>query len=526
LPEVQGLAMDAQASDAAGPRGGRILSAHIADLADPDEFKDALRETLGLGKPSTNGNGTHHGTSDVAACWHPRAEELADWTERRAVNRRDISGGYYLNADGKVSVTTSHDSLTSARIIRHYKATSISDVLGLHTTALIIWDEGNASIGQKRVESCLSLWGGGDIDQHGDADSSQANEAAAIAWYRALVDLGFHPLLTDSNGKGGFHLRVFLEDPTITANVRQLFRWLMRDWQERGLDGEPEIFPKQNLIAREGPGSCGNWLRLPGRNPKRDHWSKVWDGSEWLDGDDAIDFIVNLAGDPAQLIPNEALSFEPEGGRKTSSRSGEPTTADDIEFARQALEHLGPGKKDPRGSEFLTDYSLWLTIGMALYALGDVGLELWEVWSKQSPKHETAGPNSCAAKWETFKAAGSQGVTLGTLFFHAKANGWPGFPIGLAMEWPAQGVGSVNEAADDPHRLARLHLAKYQREGGPMLRSYRGEWLGWSGGACRAIGESELQAGLTGTIKGEFDRLNQIAVELWENGDAERKSKS
>jgi putative DNA primase/helicase len=508
---------------AAGPRGGRVLSARIADLADPDEFKDTLRGTMGLGNPTSNGNGVHHQADDVAECWHRRADELADWTERRAVNRRDISGGYYLNTDGKVSVTTSHDKLTLARIIRHYKATSISDVLGLHTTALIIWDEGKASIDQPRIESCLSLWGGGDIDQHGDADSSQANEAAAIAWYGVLVGLGFHPLLTDSNGKGGFHLRVFLEDSTITANVRQLFRWLMRDWKERGLDGEPEIFPKQNLIAREGPGSCGNWLRLPGRHPKRDHWSRVWDGAEWLDEDDAIDFIVNLTGDPAQLIPNEALSFDPEEGRKTSSRSGDPATADDIGFAREALKHLGPGKKDPRGREFLTDYSSWLVVGMSLYDLGGAGLDLWEGWSRQSSKYEADGDNSCAEKWETFKAAGSQGVTLGTLFHHAKASGWPGFPVGPATEWPAQGAGSVNEAADDPHRLARLHLAKYQREGGPMLRCYRGEWLGWSNGAYRAIGEPELQAGLTGTIKAEFDRLNQMAIEMWEKADAKNE---
>ena len=192
-------------------------------------------------------------------------------------------------------------------IVRHYQAKAIGDVLGLDTTARVILDEGRGD--QPRVESCVSFWDGADIDQHGEADFSQANEAAAIAWFGVLTGLGFHPLLTDSNGKGGFHLRVLFEDPTVTVHVRQLFRWLVRDWQ----DGASRVLPRcsrSNPRSRPWQGSCGNWLRLPGRHHKRDHWSRVWDGSEWLEGDDAIDFIVNLSGDPARLIPNEGARVE------------------------------------------------------------------------------------------------------------------------------------------------------------------------------------------------------------------------
>ena len=127
----------------------------------------------------------------------------------------------------------------------------------------------------------------------------------------------------------------------------------------------------------------------------------------------------------------------------------------------------------------------------------------------------------CEAKWETFKAAGDSGVSLGTLYHHAKANGWPGFPNGAEMVWPA--ASGINEAADDPHRLARIHLAKFISGDLSTLRCYRGEWLGWSSGAYRPIGESELQAGLTGTIKSEFDRVNQIAIKLWERDNAENE---
>ena len=256
-------------------------------------------------------------------------------------------------------------------------------------------------------------------------DFSQANQDAALAWFDVLTGLGFHPLLTDSNGKGGYHLRVVFDEPTLTPHVRQLGRWLVRDWQQRGLDGEPEVFPKQPEITPAGAGSCGNWLRLPGRYPKRDHWSKVWDGvSDWLEGDEAIDFILGLAGDPAQLIPNEALAYQPEGNRRPPPFASGPKTADDLKLAEAALAFLGAGTKDKSGREFVDDYSLWLLVGISLHDLGDGGLELWEAWSKKSTKYESAGKNSCSAKWETFSAAGDGGVTLGTLFHHAKANGW------------------------------------------------------------------------------------------------------
>ena len=83
----------------------------------------------------------------------------------------------------------------------------------------------------------------------------------------------------------------------------------------------------------------------------------------------------------------------------------------------------------------------------------------------------------------------------------------------------------MNESADDPHRLARLHLAKFRNGDLATLLCYRGEWLGWSSGAYRPISEAELLAGLTGTVKDEFNRLNQLAVELWEKDIGRPKAK-
>jgi P4 family phage/plasmid primase-like protien len=77
--------------------------------------------------------------------------------------------------------------------------------------------------------------------------------------------------------------------------------------------------------------------------------------------------------------------------------------------------------------------------------------------------------------------------------------------------------GPTNEAMDDPHRLARIHSRRFERQGQLGLRFYRDGWLQWDGSAYRPVKDCELQSGLAGTIKAEFDRLNRIAVKAWED---------
>jgi putative DNA primase/helicase len=79
-----------------------------------------------------------------------------------------------------------------------------------------------------------------------------------------------------------------------------------------------------------------------------------------------------------------------------------------------------------------------------------------------------------------------------------------------------QDEGEVVEAEDDPHRLARLFLADYTTDQGRRLHFWRGEWLAWDGGAYRTFPGEELKAQLCHRIKEEFDRLNRVAVQQWE----------
>jgi putative DNA primase/helicase len=72
-----------------------------------------------------------------------------------------------------------------------------------------------------------------------------------------------------------------------------------------------------------------------------------------------------------------------------------------------------------------------------------------------------------------------------------------------------------NEAADDPHRLARLFLAENcQHPETSTLRYWRDEWHRWDRIAYRLIPEKELRAELTEAVKRDMDRLNLIAQRI------------
>jgi putative DNA primase/helicase len=86
---------------------------------------------------------------------------------------------------------------------------------------------------------------------------------------------------------------------------------------------------------------------------------------------------------------------------------------------------------------------------------------------------------------------------------------------------------NVKLAPDDPHRLGRLFLKKHCRhEGRRTLVYHRGEFHVWEGSAYRPFPDHEVN-GHTGNVsRNEFDRLNKLAIELWEKrGRTDEKGK-
>jgi len=95
------------------------------------------------------------------------------------------------------------------------------------------------------------------------------------------------------------------------------------------------------------------------------------------------------------------------------------------------------------------DYDMWLRVGFALkvwendsYASGR-GLALWDRWSQGSTKYP--GYKALSAKWHSFRR--DRGVTVGSLFKHAKDGGWSGFggddqEFSVASPWKRWGKGT------------------------------------------------------------------------------------
>ena len=87
------------------------------------------------------------------------------------------------------------------------------------------------------------------------------------------------------------------------------------------------------------------------------------------------------------------------------------SSANDIDRIEDALQFIDPSDRDT-----------WLKMGMAIKSeLDDSGFEIWERWSQQA---DSFNARDARDVWKSISQSG--GVTIGTLFHEAKANGWRG----------------------------------------------------------------------------------------------------
>jgi hypothetical protein len=230
--------------------------------------------------------------------WRREAGRLAQWTEERLVNRTDVYGSYLPAGSRQAGKGNNYTApankglrrpgtLTGEIIEEHYRGYDQGSLIGLHAIS----------------PDCTCRWFLIDIDQHGEdrAALAAANAKAAFGWYAELQRRGFHPLLLDSNGRGGYHLLVVLSEAVASQRVHAFATQFVQDYAARGLIQAPEVFPKQPDVNEQR--RYGNWARLPGRHHTRDHWTKVWDGKNWLDDQAAVDAILGVKGDPPDLVP-------------------------------------------------------------------------------------------------------------------------------------------------------------------------------------------------------------------------------
>lgn len=257
----------------------------------------------------------------------------------------------------------------------------------------------------------MCKWGAIDIDMHDESkDDPTANLNAALHYFEKLSGLGFNPLLTESNGKGGYHLRVILSEPIKCNRMFHFMRGIVAKFKDFGFIQAPETFPKQSTI--EGK-KTGNMLRLFGMHPKTKKYLKVYNGEAWLEGKPAIDFILTHTGDDTSLVP------EVKEEKRKARKAAKQIVPADQERVRKAMEFLKPERAE--------GYDDWLKVGMILHRTGDGGedwLALWDDWSTRSGNYE---PGACAAKWESFTTDHNNPIGIGTLIKWGMEDAGPEF---------------------------------------------------------------------------------------------------
>ncbi len=228
---------------------------------------------------------------------------------QRWVNRRDVWGRYLAEKYRGTSTTGAQKNkaitapfarergkiyLQESSLVKHFKAKEGSGVLGMHS----------------QDRNGTSRWFGIDIDYHSPDEytgSREANYLAATTWFGKLQEMGFDPLLLDSNGDGGYHLLVFFESAMETKSVLAFVTGIVSDAEMLGLEQAPDLFP-----GSRGKSHYGSWLRLPGRHHSRQHYTRVYSDEpyadqRWLEGHDAIDRMLSIQAANQDLLAHHGV---------------------------------------------------------------------------------------------------------------------------------------------------------------------------------------------------------------------------
>ena len=331
-----------------------------------------------------------------ATAWRSSAPALARFAMERMVNRTDVRVGYLplsyrayrVRADGvrvctRKSVTKPRLSqcglefLTEGTLTRHFTGKSVGDLVGLHAIS--------------PVNSCR--WAAIELDCHAGQDGDPtANWIGALYWSDVLTALGFSPVLSDSNGAGGYHLLVLFDRPAPSETIYRFLQWLIQVYQEHGLKAAPETFPRQpSLVGLE----FGNALRLPGRHHTAAHWSKFWDGERWLAGRFAVQHFLSTKPSSPDLLPETPKPPPPTP--RPPVRTG-PGLMSPAQIACKAL--AGIPNCD-------LHYNDWMRVGAALHSADASLLSEWIAWTPRATSMSGESASGHGAGLKPTAAAGS-----------------------------------------------------------------------------------------------------------------------
>ena len=160
--------------------------------------------------------------------------------------------------------------------------------------------------------------------------------------------------------------------------------------------------------------------------------------------------------------PYRAVSWTPPQPSSTTSSSrlisknGGPLSIERIDSKLQLVTASLARMKVER----CDNYDSWIKVGLALSELGPIGLQLWDTWSRKSPKYK---PGTCAAKWGTFPTDAS--ISVGSISYWADQDDPRGARSGVQSnsgqsEPVAESYDSFVQDVPEPEWLCRPIIAK------------------------------------------------------------------
>jgi hypothetical protein len=157
-----------------------------------------------------------------------------------------------------------------------------------------------------------------------------------------------------------------------------------------------------------------------------------------------------LVGSPSGIIDASdylSLWFKPKEKKVVSL----PPPAAAPERIARALSFISPD----------VEYPIWVEVGQALQAeLGPGGFAVWDQWSSKGEKYD--GTATTRVKWNSFKG---QGITIASLFHHAKGGGWREKGDDAATDFAAfkEDVGPVEDAGPGTIADSYVFVAEQDR---------------------------------------------------------------
>ncbi|TWU18880.1 TOTE conflict system archaeo-eukaryotic primase domain-containing protein [Allorhodopirellula heiligendammensis] len=243
--------------------------------------------------------------------WQVNRQALAEWCWERMAVKRDRYGRYSSNGSARWSA----NSLSPESLHGHFNGT---EIIGLGITSL---DD----------ECSFVVW---DLDNHVSDESTSLNLNYAIMLRDKLRAIGLQSLIEDSDGKGGIHLWLVFSQRIPASTAHQLAKSIASDFREHGLE-KIECFPKSPTVKNTQK-RCGNYIRIPGKHHKRDHWSRFWGDDDWLTLSDSVQLLREHKGNDPALIPAATSVMKPKSTGKNLIKPGTPVEGDEnIDLARQ-----------------------------------------------------------------------------------------------------------------------------------------------------------------------------------------------